>query len=152
VVLVMFGTWDVADRKIPGDTQWRSIGDPVYDKWLRGQISDVIDTMTAQGATVLWLTQPYIQEVGTSAKGPFPEESHQRMDEFNAMVREVVATKPRAEVLDLQAHMRKLPEGEMSLADRPDGIHWTKPAALALAPWLGTSVIDVAHGQPPLSP
>ncbi len=46
--------------------------------------------------------------------------------------------------------MRTLPEGEMSPADRPDGIHWTKPAALALAPWLGESLIDIANGQPPL--
>ena len=41
LIMVMFGTWDVSDRMIPGDTQWRAIGDPVYDKWLRGQILDI---------------------------------------------------------------------------------------------------------------
>ncbi len=150
VILVLFGTWDVADRLIPGDTRWRSIGDPVYDRWLRGQISDIIDTMTAQGATVVWLSHPHIQEIEGAAQGPYPEETPARMDAFNAMVREVVATKPRAQMLDLEGHMRTLPEGEMSLADRPDGIHWAKPAALALAPWLGTSLINVANGQPAL--
>ena len=151
VIVVMFGTWDVADRLIPGDTQWRSIGDPVYDKWLRGQISDAIDTMTAQGATVVWLTHPHIKDgLESGAKGPFPEEDPARMDALNKMIREVVATKPRAQMLDLRAHMQTLPEGEMSLADRPDGIHWAKPAALALAPWLGTSLIDIANGDPPL--
>ena len=59
------------------------------------------------------------------------------MDQFNQLIREVVATKPRARSSTSRRHMRTLPEGEMSLADRPDGIHWTKPAALALAPWLG---------------
>jgi peptidoglycan/LPS O-acetylase OafA/YrhL len=151
VILVMFGVWDVADRQIPGDPTWRAIGDPVYDQWLRGQISDAIDTMTAQGASVVWLTQPYIRDgLTTGAKGPFPEESHARMDKLNQMIREVVATKPRAQVLDLAAHMRTLPEGEMSLTDRPDGIHWTRAAALALAPWLGTSIINVANGAAPL--
>ncbi len=151
IILVLFGTWDVSDRLIPGDTRWRAIGDPVYDKWLRGQISDAIDAMTAQGATVVWLTSPYIQDgIDSGAKGSFPEESRTRMDELNQMIREVVATKPRAQMLDLQRHMRTLPEGEMSLADRPDGIHWAKPAALALAPWLGNSLVNIANGQPPL--
>jgi peptidoglycan/LPS O-acetylase OafA/YrhL len=152
VIMVMFGTWDVTDRLIPGDTVWRSIGDPVYDNWLRGQISDAIDTMTAQGATVVWLTQSYIHVgITEQLKGPFPQEDPVRMDRFNQLVREVIATKPRAMILDLQAHMRTLPEGEMSEVDRPDGIHWTKPAAFALAPWLGESLINIANGLPPLS-
>jgi Acyltransferase family len=151
LILVLFGTWDVSDRMIPGDTKWRAIGDPVYDRWLRGQVSDAIDVMTAQGATVVWLTSPYIQDgIDSGATGSFPEESRTRMNELNQLIREVVATKPRAEMLDLQRHMRALPEGEMSLADRPDGIHWAKPAALALAPWLGNSLVNIANGQPPL--
>jgi hypothetical protein len=72
------------------------------------------------------------------------------MDRFNQIVREVIATKPRAVLLDLAAHMQSLPEGEMSLADRPDGVHWTHAAAYALAPWLGTSLVDIANGRPPL--
>ena len=107
--------------------------------------------MTAQGATVVWLTHPHIQDgIDRGPKGPFPEDDPARMDELNQLVREVVATKPRAEMLDLEAHMRTLPEGEMSLADRPDGIHWAKPAALALAPWLGSRSINIANGEPPL--
>jgi peptidoglycan/LPS O-acetylase OafA/YrhL len=151
VIVAMFGAWDVADRKIPGDPHWRSIGDPVYDNWLRGEISTAIDTMTAQGATVVWLMQPHIRVgITEQLKGPFPEEDPVRMDRFNQLVREVVATKPRATILDLEAHMRTLPEGELSLADRPDGEHWTAAAALALAPWLGTSLVDVARGKAPL--
>ncbi|HVN51228.1 MAG TPA: acyltransferase family protein [Acidimicrobiales bacterium] len=151
VIMVMYGAWDVTDRLIPGDTKWRSIGDPVYDNWLRGEISAAIDTMTAQGATVVWLMQPHIRVgIAEQLKGPFPEEDPGRMDRFNQLVREVVATKPRAMILDLEAHMRTLPEGEMSLADRPDGVHWAPSAAFALAPWLGNSLIDIARGEPPL--
>ena len=151
VIMVMYGSWDVTDRLMPGSDQWRSIGDPVYDNWLRGEISAAIDTMTAQGATVVWLMQPHIRVgIVEQLKGPFPEEDPVRMDRFNQLVREVVATKPRAMILDLEAHMRTLPEGEMSLADRPDGVHWTASAAFALAPWLGKSIIDIARGGPPL--
>jgi peptidoglycan/LPS O-acetylase OafA/YrhL len=151
IVGVMFGTWDVADRLIPGDTKWRSIGDPVYDNWLRGQISDAIDTMTAQGATVVWFMSPYIRDgITEGLPGPFPEESKARMDKFNQLIREVIAVKPRAQILNLPAHMDTLPEGQMSLADRTDGIHWTRSAALALAPWIGTSLVNIANGQPAL--
>jgi hypothetical protein len=148
VVMVMFGPWDVANRLRRGDTQWRSIGDPVYDKWLRGEISALIETITSRGSSVVWLMEPHIRVgITEGLKGPFPEEDPIRMDRFNQLVREVVAVEPRATVLDLEAEMRSLPEGEMSLADRPDGVHWSAPAAYALAPWLGGSLINVAHGQ-----
>jgi peptidoglycan/LPS O-acetylase OafA/YrhL len=151
VIGVLFGTWDVADRLIPGDTEWRAVGDPVYDMWLRSEISAAIDTMTAQGSTVVWFMSPYIRDgITEGLPGPFPEESPARMDMFNKLIREVIATKPRAQILDLPGHMNTLPEGPMSLVDRKDGIHWTITASLALAPWVGTSLIDIANGEPPL--
>ena len=31
LALMLIGPWDVTDRKLDGDQQWRSFGDPVYD-------------------------------------------------------------------------------------------------------------------------
>jgi peptidoglycan/LPS O-acetylase OafA/YrhL len=154
VVVAMFGTWDVSDRQLPGDDQWRSVGDPVYDDFLRHEISAAIDTMTASGATVVWLTHPYIQagiEEGVAANAP--ENNPERMDRLNEIVREVVAVKSRALVLDLQAHMRSTPEGEMNFTERPDGIHWTPRTSSHLAPWLGATLVAIARGEtaPPVT-
>ncbi|MGZ4682012.1 MAG: DUF459 domain-containing protein [Acidimicrobiales bacterium] len=150
VVLALFGTWDVVDRQLPGDTEWRSIGDPIYDAYLRSELSSAMDTMVAKGAEVVWLTHPYIRVgINEGLAGPFPEEDHDRMDRLNEMVREVAATKQRVTVVDLEEHMRSLPEGDQDLSDRPDGIHWSVNAAYAMAPWLGGTVGAIAHDQTP---
>ena len=108
-----------------------------------------MDTMAAGGAEVVWLTHPYIRVgVTEGLPGPFPEEDHDRMDRLNAMIREVAATKPRVTVVDLEDHMRSLPEGDLDLHDRPDGIHWSINAAPALAPWLGDTLTSIAKDPP----
>jgi len=152
IVLALFGTWDVVDRQLPGDSQWRAIGDPVYDAFLRSELSSAMDTMAAGGAEVVWLTHPYIRVgVTEGLAGPFPEEDRSRMDQLNAMIREVAATKPRVTVVDLEEHMRSLPEGDLDLTDRPDGIHWSRNASLALAPWLGDTLTSIAADPTPPS-
>ena len=150
VIMAMYGTWDVVDRQLPGDTQWRSIGDPIYDAYLRSELSSAMDTMAAGGAEVVWMTHPYIRVgITEGLSGPFPEEDHDRMDRLNAMVREIAASKQRVTVVDLEEHMRSLPEGDSDLTDRPDGIHWSRDAATALAPWLGSTLDAIARDQTP---
>ncbi len=150
IVLALFGTWDVVDRQLPGDPEWRSLGDPIYDAYLRSELSSAMDTMAASGAEVVWLTHPYIRVgITEGLPGPFPEEDHDRMDRLNAMIREVAATKQRVTVVDLEEHMRSLPEGDLDLTDRPDGIHWSRDASTALGPWLGETIDAIAHGQTP---
>ena len=150
VIMVMFGTWDVVDRKIPGDDQWRHIGDPVYDDFLRSEISSVIDTMTASGATVVWFTHPHIEAgVGEGLAQNAPENDPARMDMLNDLVRGVVAKKSRAVMADLEGHMQSTPEGEMNLTERPDGIHWTPNSSLKLAPWVGKTLEAIARGTTP---
>ena len=150
VIMVMFGTWDVVDRKIPGDDQWRHIGDPVYDEFLRTEISAAIDTMTSGGATVVWFTHPHIEAGVTEGLAEnAPENDPARMDMLNDLVRGVVARKSRAVMVDLEAHMRSTPEGEMNLAERPDGIHWTPNSSFKLAPWVGETLAAIARGTTP---
>ena len=154
IVVVLFGTWDVVDRQLEGDTVWRSIGDPVYDAFLRSEVSSAMDTIVAGGGEVVWLTHPYIRVgVTEGLPGPFPEEDHERMDRLNALIRQVAATKQRVTVVDLEEHMRSLPEGDLDLTDRPDGIHWSRNASYVLAPWLGETLLAIAHDQarPPVN-
>ena len=150
VIMVMFGTWDVVDRKIPGDDRWRHIGDPVYDSFLRSEISSVIDTVAASGATLVWFTHPHIQAGVTEGLAEnAPENDPARIDMLNDLVRGVVALKSRAVMVDLEAHMRSTPEGEMNLDERPDGIHWTPKSSYKLAPWVGQTLEAIARGTTP---
>ena len=149
VIVALWGTWDVVDRQIPGDTTWRSIGDPVYDTFLRAEMTKYLDLATSQGATFVWLTSPHIEAgLGGAKPGPFPENDPERMDRLNAMIRSVAASRPRVTVLDLSAHMASMPGGEINHDDRPDGIHWTHASSLALAPWISDSINAILRGTP----
>jgi peptidoglycan/LPS O-acetylase OafA/YrhL len=150
VIVVLYGTWDVVDRQIPGDSTWRSMGDPVYDAYLRAEMTKYADLATSWGSTVVWLTYPHIEAGAGGAKaGPFPENDPVRIDRLNAMIREVAVGRPRLVVLDLAAHMASMPGGEVNLADRPDGIHWTPQSSLAIAPWLSQSIQAIVTGSTP---
>ncbi|WP_208028903.1 DUF459 domain-containing protein, partial [Rhabdothermincola sediminis] len=146
VVAVMVGTWDVVDRRLPGDTEWRAPGDPVYDAYLAREIAEATDVLAANGATVVWMTHPHIKAgIKEGRPGPFPENDPARMDRLNDIVREVVPTRPGGRVLDLQAIMRARPQGELDLAERPDGIHWSEASGMAAAEWLGPMLIEFAR-------
>lgn len=149
VVAMMHGTWDTADRLLPGDDTWRAPGDPVYDRFLLRELTAAIDVLQGQGATVVLLTHPLIRTgITEQLPGPFPEAEPERMRRLNELLVEASALRPRTMVLDLAAHMAARPNGELDLAERPDGIHWTQDAARVLADWLGPQLLAVARGEP----
>jgi hypothetical protein len=140
LVLVYMNIWDTADRLFAGESTWRAIGDKAYEAMLRGQIEAHTDLMASRGAKVVWVISPYIQPgIDQGRPGPWPEGSHKRMDRLNALIREVVATRPdRAQVLDLQQWMRSRPQGELDWNERPDGVHFSDAGSYAVAAdWLG---------------
>ena len=47
--LVLYGPWDVLDRKLPGDDRWRSFGDPVYDAFMRHEMLALVDVLLEPG-------------------------------------------------------------------------------------------------------
>jgi hypothetical protein len=146
---MMFGIWDVADRQLDGDTKWRSIGDPLYEQFLRHEIAQTIDILQGQGSTVVLLTSPPIQTgISEQLAGPFPEADPARMARLNEIMVEVAATRPRTRVLDLAGYMASRPQGALDLAERPDGIHWTPNSARELADWLGPQLVKVARDEP----
>ena len=146
IVVVMVNVWDVTDRQLPGDPKWRHPGDPKYDALLRQGIAADIDLLSSQGATVAWVLSPYIEPGLDRQGGPWPEGAHQRMDRLNAIIREVVSTRwDRATVVDLQAHMRARPQGELDWSERPDGNHFSDDASYAMAQsWLGPTIDGLA--------
>jgi peptidoglycan/LPS O-acetylase OafA/YrhL len=142
------GPWDVCDRKLPGDDQWRAPGDPILDGYLRKELLSASDILLSDGAMVIWLTHPDIEQRelgGKVPEKPFPESNPARMDRLNELIQELEKLRPgRLKVVDLAKHMRDLPGGELDPTYRPDGTHFTLAGALRISGnWLGAEILRV---------
>jgi hypothetical protein len=144
VVVVLHGSFDVLDRRLPGSTEWQHVGMPAYDARTAQAIATMVDLFRANGAHVLWAAYPHIRTGvvdGIAPPDDFPESEPFRMDRFNTLARHVVATRPGAEMLELERRMQAWPGGELSHDHRLDGIHPDPDQVPALAAWIGDQVL-----------
>ncbi len=153
---VQTGPWDVTDRKLPGDETWRAPGDPVFDRYLREELSDVTDILLDEGVPVVWVTAPHIT-VGRNQQPPpdhpYPESDPARIDRLNQIIREICEQREGATVVDLQGYLAGLPGGEMDPRLRPDGVHFENDSATEVAQWLGPQLMHaLALETPPPIP
>jgi peptidoglycan/LPS O-acetylase OafA/YrhL len=143
--VIQIGPWDTADRRLPGERTWRHLGQPDYDAIVKDQIRTAVDVLSSSGAKVLWLTSPHVEmerAVVPRPTRPAPSSDPARMDRLNALVREVAAERPdTVRVIDVAAHLRAGPGGEMDPAIRPDGVHVSEAAAVDLADWLAPELL-----------
>jgi peptidoglycan/LPS O-acetylase OafA/YrhL len=149
--VVQTGPWDVADRRLEGDDEWRAPGDPVYDDFLYSEISTAVDLFVDQGLVVVWLLAPHI-EVGRNEEPPpdppYAESDPARMDRLNEIVEQVAEERPSVVTVDLGEYMRGLPDGEMDPRLRPDGVHFTAETAGEVADWLGPEILAAVAAEP----
>ncbi len=149
IILVHSAQWELVDRLLPGDTVWRSVGDPVFDAALKAAMLDVVDRMSANGALVAWINAaPYSRELqgrGTDAQ----RRSHTdaRVNRYNQILAEAVASRPgTATIVDLASWM--LPRRDDPTI-RSDGSHfdWTDSNPV-IREFLGPQVIRLGTGRP----
>ncbi|MFN8051315.1 MAG: acyltransferase family protein [Acidimicrobiales bacterium] len=143
VVVVSAGEWDVTDRQFWSEDPVRRPGDQVFDDFLATEISTRVDELSAQGATVVWLTLPYVRKPLPGVPGPpeaLPENDPARVDRYNAVLASVAQTEPKLKVLDLAKWAAARPGGVFDAADRPDGATFAPAAATDAANWLATQV------------
>jgi hypothetical protein len=155
--VIQTGPWEVTDRRLPGDDEWRAPGDPVYDEFLAREFAAVTDTFTDQGLVVVWVLAPHI-EIGRNEEPPpehpYPESDPARMDRLNEIVRRIADDREGVVTVDLPGYLADQPGGEMDDGLRADGVHFTLQTAYEVADaWLGQALLDAIAAEPnPLAP
>ena len=123
-IALVFSQWELFDRKLQGDTEWRHVGDPVLDEYITKEFLAATDLLASKGAMVMWVTVPYFGSAIDDQLSPDQKRAHDpaRVDALNAIIRDVVRQRPDdAELVDLATWMGPRIE-DVSL--RKDGEHF----------------------------
>jgi peptidoglycan/LPS O-acetylase OafA/YrhL len=155
LVVVLMGHWDLHTRRLPGDSQWRAPGDPVFDAYLRSKLLEAVDLLSARGALVVWLTSPVIDPPHGRRPGATHAEPARTL-RYNELLSEVEALRPeQLRIVDLAGYFARRARDPAAHRLRPDGVHLTHESAFELMDaWLGEEILrawDAAGGarRPP---
>jgi peptidoglycan/LPS O-acetylase OafA/YrhL len=153
IALVQVGPWEIVDRKLPGDDQWRGPGDPKFDDYLFSEMTKAVDVLSSDGAIVVWLTSP----PPGSESNQRPTNSYdpvQRMARFDDLVKKLPDARPgKVTIVDLaEWESQQTPEEDARL--RPDGVHFHTPQAggadtstEVAEKYLGPAILDAWRAQ-----
>ncbi len=143
-VVVMVGPWDLNDATRPDGTVWR-LGDPGFLDWYRAELHAWVDTLTASGSEVLWLSVPPVRDAVLAAQ----------LQPIDAEFRLLAADRPDVEYLDTAilvgdpsgAYLERDPASNVALR-MTDGLHLCPEGAARIADavvaHLGVGPIDPA--------
>ncbi len=92
VVMILAGRWEVMNRLIGG--RWLHIGEPAYDAVLHRALDQAVQVATSDGALVVLMTAPCFDSGEQPDGQPWPEDSPERLNLYNQMVRQVAAEHP----------------------------------------------------------
>jgi hypothetical protein len=146
LVVILVGRWETMDRVHDG--RWTQLGDPAFDDYLRGQLTQAVNIASARGATVVFATEPYNRRGERPDGGLWPEDEPARVDRWNALLHQVAAQHPATvRMLDLAA--RLCPRGAFAwqidgVRLRSDGVHLTPDGVRWLTPWLISQLVAAA--------
>jgi hypothetical protein len=150
VVVLLAGRWEVVDRLYQG--QWTNILSPVYANYVKQQLDQASNLVTATGARMVFLTAPCTDEGEQPDGAPWPEDSPQRIGAYNQLVREVAAEHPTTDsVVDLNA--ATCPGGHYTTTvdgvavRRSDGVHFTIAGGRYLAPQIMPPIVAAGRAQ-----
>ncbi len=141
VALLIIGRWETVDRVNEG--RWTHIGDPSFDGYLTQELQHALAVLGSTGARLVVATVPYSRR-GEKANGSlWPEDQPERVDQWNAMLRQVTAGDPKIGILDLNKKL--CPSGVYTakvdgVQVRSDGVHLTEEGVEWLTPWLEESI------------
>ncbi len=142
IAIVQIGPWEVADRKLENDDTWRAPGDPVYDAYLTQEMTLAVDTLSAGGADVIWLTSPPVGagkgEDAIQIRGQAADPA--RMVRLNQLIEALPAARPgKVHVVDLAGWLASTGDDQRL---RPDGVHFGPDESKEVAKrWLGPTIV-----------
>lgn len=149
LVVIVGGTADLSNRRLPGTDGWSHIGQPEYDTWLADQMRSFVDVVTASGAHVVWFSSPAVRPpyvAGETGIPPFDESDPARVAAYDDLIASVAAADDRVEFADFAAAVRAHPGGEFEPKMRPDGAHIDLKYAPELVVWI-EDAIRSAHAR-----
>ena len=141
IAVVEIGVWDLVSRRLPGDDQWRRIGDPVYDDYLRSEMRAANDLLLQTAERVVWVLQPPPVASTRDSDDPIFDE----LPLWNDMIVDVFDDHPAVGFVDLEDWLASTDEGVDSLRLRPDGTHFTRLTSVELATWLAPAILEAAE-------
>jgi hypothetical protein len=142
LAVVQTGVWETFDHRLQKGDRLRALGDARFDAYLKATMERIVDDL-ARTSVVVWVLAPHLVPGGTGhLEAPPPAIfDRARIDRHNALVREVAAARPTTmAVVDLPALLATLPRGELDLAARPDGVHFTNDASAAMSDLVGPEI------------
>jgi peptidoglycan/LPS O-acetylase OafA/YrhL len=147
IAVIQVGPIEVDDHVLAGDSEWRAVGDPVYDARLEAQMLAGVDALLARGVTPVWLTSPPIDHPHLEPRPP--SDDPVRMERLNEIVHAVARRRPGLRVVDLAGWVTTRPGGVFDPVLRPDSVHFDEDAAaVSVAPWLAPAVVQAATTAP----
>ncbi len=145
IVLLSSSIWEVVDRRFPGDSRFRHIGDPAVDRYVLSEFLSAIDLLGSTGARVQVLTQAHINAGLDQGFSNLPESDPARIDRLNQILAEAVSLRPGvAALVDLGRWQAEQPGGDLNTEARPDGLHYTDEYSRVMANWLAPELLRVA--------
>ena len=153
VAWVISGPSNVTDVRLPGDDTWRALGDPAVDQYFGDGMTNLTAEFRQHGVPTVWFDLPYSDRFDASADDGFVANDRGRIDRYNELVAQLVATQPAVTRMDWAEHINALtPDEDTTL--RVDGMH-VVPALLGgqLDAWLWQDLLGATHraeaGLPP---
>ena len=134
LVVVTVGPWEWIPRRWSGSDGWVRPTDPAYQQKLAGELAAATDVLSADGRKVVWVTgapiNPGWGETGSANTDPSTDDAQRRAT--NDVLRQVATGRPNVALIDLAAWVEGNPQIATDQGLRPDGVHWTEPAAQKL--------------------
>jgi hypothetical protein len=144
VVVVLSSLTDIQDRKLPGASNYSSIGEPAFDAYLVKEYEHVIDTLSATGARVVWMVPPCTAIKPVPGQAPAYSSAHvEHLD--TVILAKVFRERPKVVPFDLASIV--CPDGKPLKTVtgvgtlRPDGIHFSVNGALWFAQNYGEKLL-----------
>jgi peptidoglycan/LPS O-acetylase OafA/YrhL len=152
VTVLLVGRWELLDRSFDNGFTWEHVGQPAFDKILIKELTKAFQILTRNGAYLVALTTPYLNESPQPDGQPWDYDSKSRVDTFNAILRSVASKfGGNVRVADLNKDVD--PQGQYKEyinnveIREPDGIHFTPEGGEYIASWLLPIIDNVGQAE-----